>query len=462
MDKTLVAILGYVLAQLALGAFVSRRVRTEEDYLLGGRRLGYGLATFSIFATWFGAETCIGAAGAVYERGLSGTSADPFGYGLCILLMGLVYAVPLWRLRLTTPADFFRLRFGAAVERVVVLLMIPTSLFWAAAQIRAFGQVLSASSGWGAEVTITAAAIVVIVYTSFGGLLADAWTDVVQGVALCVGLLVLLGFILNEHGTGLFAAVPHERKLLFAGDASLLEVLERWAIPVFGSVTAAELVTRAIAARSPQVARRSALVACSLYVLIGLVPVWVGLIGPQLVAGLEHPEHILPRIAQSHLPDYAYPLFAGAVVSAILSTVDSNLLVSASLLSHNVLVPLRPALRDATKVRLARGAVVGFGVIAYFLALHADAVYALVEAASAFGSAGIFVVMTLGLFTRQGQRLAALAALFTGVGVWCVGSYGGLIRTPYLASLGAAFAAYGLAAVFERLRRARHPSAAQE
>ncbi|RMH60973.1 MAG: sodium:solute symporter, partial [Bacteroidetes bacterium] len=147
MPTTLIGVFGYVLVQLGIGLYVSRRIRTEDDYLIAGRQLGYGLGTFTIFATWFGAETCIGAAGAIYEQGLSGGTADPFGYGVCLLLMGFVFAVPLWRHKLTTLADLFRRRYSAGVERLAVILMVPTSLLWAAAQVRAFGQVLSASSG---------------------------------------------------------------------------------------------------------------------------------------------------------------------------------------------------------------------------------------------------------------------------------------------------------------------------
>jgi Na+/proline symporter len=95
----LLAILGYVAAQLAVGVWVSRRIRSEADYLLAGRNLGYGLATASLFATWFGAETCLGAAGSVYRGGLGGATAEPFGYALCLLLMGFVFARVLWSRR---------------------------------------------------------------------------------------------------------------------------------------------------------------------------------------------------------------------------------------------------------------------------------------------------------------------------------------------------------------------------
>ncbi len=186
MNAVLIGVLVYVLVQLLIGVLVSRRITTQEDYLLAGRSLGYGLATFSLFATWFGAETCIGSAGAIYAEGLSGGSADPFGYGVCLFLMGFVFAVPLWRRKLTTLADLFRIRYSTGVERLAVLMMAPASVMWAAAQIRAFGQVLSASSDLGATLAITVAAAVVIIYTASGGLLADAMTDIVQGIALVI------------------------------------------------------------------------------------------------------------------------------------------------------------------------------------------------------------------------------------------------------------------------------------
>jgi Na+/proline symporter len=245
LNTTLLTIFLYILAQLGIGIFISRRIKTEDDYLLAGRKLGYGLTTFSVFATWFGAETCIGAAGAIYSDGLAGGSADPFGYALCILLMGLFFAVPIWKLRLTTLGDFFKKRFSHHVERTAVMLMIPTSLLWAAAQIRAFGQVLSASSGFEVSLMITAAAGIVVLYTVFGGLLADAWTDLIQGISLMIGLVVLMIAVIGRHGAEIYSTVPEEKLALFGGgELSLLDNLEAWAIPVLGSLMAAELLTR--------------------------------------------------------------------------------------------------------------------------------------------------------------------------------------------------------------------------
>ena len=450
MTLLLAGILGYLVLQFGIGIYVSRRIRTENDYIVAGRQLGYGLATFTIFATWFGAETTIGSAGAVYESGLAGATSDPFGYGACLLLMGMVFAIPLWRRKLTTLADLFRDRFSPRVEKLAVLLMVPTSLLWAAAQIRAFGQVLSASSGLGVSMTITIAAGIVVAYTAFGGMLADAWTDLVQGVVLVIGLVVLFAAMIYQVGLEPFTAIPAAKLDPFPAGSSVLALIEEWAIPICGSVVAAELVSRVISARSPGVARTSSLIAGMGYLLLGLIPVSIGLAGAVVLPGLADPEQILPLLGQRFLPGFLYIVVAGALISAILSTVDTTLLVCSSLVSHNIIVPAHPGMSEKARIQVARAGVATFGVIAYVIALHAEGVYALVEEASSFGSAGIFIVVTFGLFTRWGGPSAAAASLIAGVTMWIVGAYMLGLQLPYLASLGASIAAYVMVAAVQK------------
>jgi hypothetical protein len=231
----LVALLGYLAAQLAIGVWAAPRIHTEDDFLVAGRRLGYPLTVFTIFATWFGAETCIASAGRAYREGISLTTAEPFGYGLCLVLMGLVFAVPLWRRRLTTLADLFRTRYSVAVERVAALVLIPSSLLWAAAQLRGFAHVLATVTTIDLATGIAVAAAFCVLYTTFGGLLADAVTDLVQGILLVIGLAVLAAaVVLRQGGIGdAFAAIdPSRLGLVGTGtDASFLGVLEEWAIP---------------------------------------------------------------------------------------------------------------------------------------------------------------------------------------------------------------------------------------
>ena len=436
----------YLLLQLGVGIWISRRIHTETDYLLAGRRLGYTLATFSIFATWFGAETVVGSAGSAYRGGVSLGSAEPFGYGLCLALMGMIFAVPLWRRRLTTLADLFRERYSITVERVAALILVPSSILWAAAQVRAFGQILSsASAGWNVQLAIGIAALFTIAYTMFGGLLVDAITDVLQGVIVILGLVVLFVFVVVKAG-GLdgFAAILQQSpgiSLIPQSDMSGFEIAEEWAIPILGSVVATELVGRIIATRSPDVARKSSLYAAAIYFVVGLIPLLIGLSGAGAGLTVVDAEQIVPVVARQLLPTLAYAAFVGAIISAILSTVDSTLLTASGILSHNLIVPMARVTDERTKVLLARMGVLVFGVVACALALTADGVYALVEQASAFGSSGALVVICFGLFTRLGGPAAALSTLLVGTGTYVFFSVAGL-ATPFLLSLTCAWACY--------------------
>lgn len=455
-NGALLGIAAYVLAQLVIVFLVARRVREESDYLLAGRRFGMGLATFTIFATWFGAETCIGAAGAVYQSGLGGSTADPFGYAVCLFLMGAVFAIPLWRRGLTTLADLYRQRFSPGVERLAAVLLVPTSVMWAAAQIRALGQVVSASSEFNVELAIAVAAGVVIVYTVYGGLLANGITDLIQGVMVMVGLAVVLFATVNAAGGWETAVAGIDPARLRLFDGPPLEVLEKWAVPIMGSALAQELVAVILASHSPQIARRASLLGGGLYLVFGLIPVFVGLVGVSLLPGLAEPEQLLPQVAQKYLSPILYIVFVGAIVSAILSTVASALLAAAALTEHNLIAPLKPDLSAHIKVRIARIAVVIAGVVAYMLALHAEGVYELVEQASAFGSAGIFTVAVVGLFSGFGGVRAAYGALLMGCGTWIVGNYILELPLPYLTSVAAALGAYVLFAVTEPRRQHAH------
>lgn len=451
MNITLVLIGLFIAIQLALGYFISRYIKSEDDYIIAGRKLGYLLTTFTIFATWFGSETCIGSAGAIYTDGLGGGTADPFGYALCIFGMGIFLARPVWKMGLSTFADYFRVRYDSGVEKLSVALMVPTSLFWAAAQIRAFGQVISASSSFASELTITFAAAVVILYTVFGGLLADVYTDLLQGIILIIGLSMILFGIINHEGFHIFQSITPSRLTFFnTEEQSWLDILESWAIPVMGSMIAAELVTRAMASRSVQVAQRSAFMAGSLYLTIGLIPVAIGLMGPVLIPGLAETEQILPLVGQKYLSPLLYSVFAAALVSAILSTVDSSLLVSATMISHNILVPRLHITSERKKVILARICVAILGIVAYMLAMHADGVYALVEEASAFGSAGLFVVVFMGLFFKSGHGLSGRLALIGGLVSWVMGAYWLDWDHPFLTSVVVAFLGY-LAGMFRKV-----------
>jgi len=453
MNWILLALLAYLGVQHAIGAWLAPKIHSESDYLVGGRKLGYPLAIFSIFATWFGAETCIASAGRAYEQGFSLTTAEPFAYGITLIMTGVVFAVPLWRLKLTTMADFFQLRYGPRVERLAAVLLIPSGIFWASAQLRGFGHILTTITDLDIRTATTAAAAFCVLYTVLGGLLADAITDLVQGVVLIVGLLLLVVVVVVHQGgvAASIAAIDPAGLALVGQDTAptFLGVIEEYAIPIAGSVVAVELVSRVIAARSPQVARNGAVLAGGLYILVGILPVFLGLAAARLLPGLADAEQVLPALALELLPTVGYVIFVGALLSAILSTVDTILLVAGGLVAHNLVAPLLGLEDDARRLRLARFGVAVFGLVALLLALGASGVAELVEESSSFGTAGILVVVSFGLFTRIGGPRAATLTLLGGLGIYLGANLLGL-PYPFLTSLAGALAVYLLSGLTER------------
>lgn len=459
MGSVLFGVGTYVIVQLAIAVWVSRSIKTEADYINAGRRIGPVVGAFTVFATWFGAEAIVGTAGQVYERGLAGGETDPFGYALALVIAGLVFAAQLWRRGLTTFADFFRQRFSAGVEKLVVLVLLPGSVFWAAAQIRAFGQVVSAVSDVDVSAAILAAAFFVVVYTVLGGLLADAITDFLQGVSVIAGLAVL--FYLSASSLGglseSLASVPVDRLVLFSpSNQSLLAFAETLMVPICGTIVAVELISRMLGCRSARAARQATVSGGVLYAVVGLIPVYLGLVGPNLIPGLSgaEAEQIVPQLASQLMPGVLYILFAGALISAILSTVDSVLLAASAHVSHNIVMRLALAPSDGAKLLAVRLTVVALAVVACGLALAAESIRELIEVAAAIGSSGVFVSLLFGLYSNYGGKESAYAAIITGGLVWLVGYSTEFTDAPLIVSIAAAVPAYVLAAPLRRVARA--------
>lgn len=453
MNPVLLGVLAYVLLQFAIGAWVSRRIFTERDYINAGRQLGLGIAAFSVFATWFGAEAIVGTAGTVYSEGLVGATIDPFGYAAALVIVGVTIAMPLWRRGYVTFADLFRERYSQTVERLAILLILPGTIIWGAAQIRAFGQVMGAVSDLPLFVGIMIATVVVIAYTVLGGLMADALTDLVQAIGIIVGLVVLAVAVIVEAGglSASLASIEPQRLSYFSmGENGPLGLLEQWAIPIFGTMVSVELIARILGTNSAGTARNACLIGGGLYLVVGLLPVFLGLVGPALLPGLADPEQLVPSLAEKYLPTLLYVLFAGAVISAILSTVDSVLLSGGSIISHNLIAPLRPGITEAGRVRTARICVVALGLVAFAIALRSATIHELIETASSVGSSGLIVVALFGLFTRFGGPAAAVAALLAGAGVWLTGITFSYTNVPYVLAVGAAIVAYVVTATFVR------------
>jgi len=444
---TLAAVGLFVAAQLGAGAIVARGVRGAEDYLVGGRRLGFLLAGFSIFATWFAAESIVGASAAIRDEGLSGGRADPVGYALALLILGLLLAARLRATGAMTLPEVIEKRFGRVARRLLALVMIPQTALYAAAQIRGFGEVLSALSSMEISASILVATAVVVVYTAMGGILGDVYTDLVQGIIVLLGISALLAAVVGALG-GPEKAIGHitrEQLALVPEGESLWERLDTWLVPVVGAMIVQESVSRVLACRSVGAARASALFGGGLYLLFGAVPVLIGLFGAHLAVDAEG-EAFVPALAAHLLPPWLHVVFLGALVAAILSTVDSSLLAIGAVVSNDLL----PQRLRSRRLGAARVATVLAGLAAAALALSAEGIYDIVLMADGLGTAGIAVVGVAALRSKFGGPRAACAALIAAFATSIVLANLTDFAAPFIASLGAALIVFVVVGLAER------------
>lgn len=196
----LFSIIVYILLTLLIGLFTSRFIKNSNDFVLAGRKLPLVLAASALFATWFGSETVLGASSEFVEHGLIGVIEDPFGAALCLFLVGVFIARPLYKMNILTFCDFYRERFGKRVEFLTSLCMVPSYFGWIAAQLVAVGLIFQVVAGIEMSVGICIGAGVVLVYTYIGGMWAVSVTDFLQSVIIIIGLAFLAFDLLDAAG----------------------------------------------------------------------------------------------------------------------------------------------------------------------------------------------------------------------------------------------------------------------
>src|ERR687897_774346 len=136
----------YLGVSIAIGLVAALRVHSARDYITAGRHLPIYVVFAAVFATWFGAETVLGISATFVREGLSGLVSDPFGASLCLILVGLFFARPLYRMNLLTIGDYYRNRYNRPVELVTSICIALSYLGWVAAQITALGLVFNVIS----------------------------------------------------------------------------------------------------------------------------------------------------------------------------------------------------------------------------------------------------------------------------------------------------------------------------
>lgn len=417
----------YIAVMVAVGIYASRKTHSAAEFIVAGRSLPLWLCTATIIATWFGGGMMIGGAGAAYDDGLLGVIADPFGATLCLVLTGVFFVRIFRRLKLFTFVEFVEQRFGPTAALIASLAGLASSIFWVASMLVAFGVVFETLTGVPKVVCILGGSVVVILYTTMGGMLAVALTDFVQLIIIAVGLIILFTVVLVDAGgwAPLALRLPEHAFRLYPDEHSgevWLNYLRAWMVFGVADIASQSLIGRALAAKSESVAQQSFLLGALGYLGFAMVPVLLGIIGSATLPGLADPESVIPALAFEHLHPVAIAVFVGAILAAIMSSCDSALLSSASIVSTNLLPFVKPNPSDRLVLQVVRWGIPACGAVAIAIALNARVVFDTMLDANLLMLSAVIVPFILGVWWKKANRAGALCAMFSGIVAWIVTS----------------------------------------
>ncbi len=429
----------YMSALVAVGLWASRRTNDQTDFFLGGRGLGPFVAALSYSASAASAWTLLGLSGAAWVLGVQAVWIAA-GATLTMLVAWFWIAPRLmvWtreRSQITVTdflADDARGPARTVLVGLVSLIVLISFTMYVAAQFQGAGQTFASTFGWSTEGAMVVGAGIILVYTLLGGFWAVSVTDSIQGALMALTAILLPVAALIAVGgpsgfmEGIEAVSTTEQLSFTGGRAGLVGVgviVGAMAIGI-GTFGQPQLLVRFMALRDERARRHAAWLTTGWYGLVFFGMVFVGLAGRILQPDLANPETLFFTLTETLFhPAFAAILLA-AVLSAIMSTADSQLVVSASVISHDLGLARRFPHRQMLITRLSVAGVVVLAVLvaAFLPAQIFDRVLSSwIALGSAFGP--------LAFVRLAGGRVSALTATFSVL----VG-YGLAIGLPFMIS----------------------------
>jgi solute:Na+ symporter, SSS family len=434
----IIGIIIFFIIRLIVGYLASRKINTATDYIVAGRRLPIYFTAASIMATWFAAETIMGASSTAYQWGLQGVVFDPFGSVLCLALSGFFFIRTMRRAKFMTAIDFFQKRYGDTMAVAGAAAQVIAYLGWTAAQIVAGGALIHALLGWPLTVGMLFVTTVVVLYTMMGGMWADTLLDFMQMFFTAGGILLI--FVVVMKNIGGWQAFTDTASSLYVSDAlTILPIrgegflgytglpgwiywIAAWLSIGLGSLPAQDLLQRSMSAKNEATAVHGTYAAGILYGVFGIMSPLIGIALFTLMPNIapEHTEYIIISAALKYLSPYLAALFIAALASALMSTSDSSILAGASIITENILPYFKKDLTEKQSLRWTRAMVAVIGFSSLLIALFAATIYKLAIFAWTVLLVGQVVPFILGIYWKKANHTGAKFSYLAGFIAWVV------------------------------------------
>ncbi|HET6425361.1 MAG TPA: sodium:solute symporter family protein [Planctomycetaceae bacterium] len=430
----------FFFVRLGIGYWAARQVNNAADFVVAGRGLPIYMTASSIMATWFAAETLMGASAHAYEHGFQGVIFDPFGAVLCLAVSGVFFIRLMRRARYLTVVDFFDKRFGKEFGFISSLVQILAYLVWTAAQFVAGSVVVHSLLGWPPWVGIVIVGVIVTGYTTMGGMLADTVLDFIQMFFTAGGITALFIAVLSQvggmegmlnHGGSRYVPEPFSLLPLpgshgylgYTGHMGTFYWISAWLTIGLGSVATQDLMQRSMSARNEATSVWGSYIAAILYFTFGVMSPLIGIMIYKLNPNIpeDQVESLLVMASVQYLPVWMNVLFIAALTSAMMSTSDSAILAGASVFTENIAPLIGMRLDDIQKLKWTRIMVVVIGTACMVIALLIGETYRLALMAWSVLLVGMFAPFAFGMYWNKANRCGAIASTISGAVVWVVG-----------------------------------------
>ena len=418
----------YFLFMLGIGFyfFAKSKDSGEKDYFLGGRQMGAWVSALSAGASDMSAWVLMGLPASVFAAGM-GQTWIAIGLGIGYALSWIFEAPRLRRFSICagdsiTIPQYLTNRFlskSKLMQIICAVIFLVAYTIYAASSIKACGTLFHTVMDIDANVAMYIAAFIIIAYTFLGGFSAVCWTDFFQGLLMLAALLIAPIFVLALMGSGEIVASGSLPDGYFNFMTSWKDIVSGlgWGLGYFGMP---HIIIRFMSLKSEKELRKSSVIGISWTTIILIMSVLAGVAGRMFLGEMEDSSLVFITMVRRIFPALVSGILLSAILSAAMSTADSQLLASASAFASDVYKPVfRKNATDKEMLWAGRIIVVVIAVVALLIASNPNSgtIMALVENAWGVFGAAFGPVILLSLFWRRFTFAGAVSGIVAGAAV---------------------------------------------
>ncbi|MBM7599684.1 sodium/pantothenate symporter [Virgibacillus halotolerans] len=428
-------LIGFLIIIFLVGAWAGKRVKSSDnflqEYFLGERSLGGFVLAMTMTATYGSASSFIGGPGIAYNEGLGwvllAMSQVVTGY-FVLMILGKKFAIVTLKYKAVTMVDFLKERYQSKWVVLFSAISIIVFLFSAmAAQWIGGARLIESLTGMNYTSALFIFAASVLFYVTIGGFRAVALTDAIQGSIMFLGTLILLIATIIAGGglSNIMADLNAENPNLITpygaeGNLTPTYVSSFWILVGVGVVALPQIAVRAMSYKNSQSMHRAIIIGTIVVGFIMLNMHLIGVLARPILPGIEVGDKVMPLIALEVLPTWLAGIVLTAPMAAIMSTVDSLLiLVSSSIVKDVYLNYMQPEASHQRIKRISISVTAVLGIIVFLMALNPPELIIWLNLFAFGGLEAAFIwPIVMGLYWRKGNKYGALASMIVGVGLY--------------------------------------------